>query len=87
MTDDPVAHELVVTCEELPPVRVAERLEELRGADDVGEEERTLTLDPAEELLGTLLVEPRAELLERGEGRLQLRGSAVLGLRIAGPLP
>ena len=37
---DPLAHELVVAREQLPPLLVAERLEQLRRVDDVGEEER-----------------------------------------------
>ena len=75
---DPLANELVVAREQLLPLVVAEGREQLRRVDDVGEEERAARLEPAEELVRALLVEPGAEPLERRQRSLELDGSAVL---------
>jgi hypothetical protein len=67
-----------VAGEQLLPLLLAECRKQLGGVDDVGEEERTARLQPPQQLLGTLLVEPRPEPFERGQRRLELRDCRML---------
>src|SRR5439155_11318562 len=76
--EDSLAHELVVPSEQLSPLLVAERLEQLRRVDDVGEKKRAVRLDPAEELLDALLVELCSESLEGRKRCLELCDCTVL---------
>ena len=69
---DALAHELVVAREQPLPLVVPERLQELRGVDDVGEEEGATRFDAAEQLLDACLLDGGAESLERGQRRLEL---------------
>jgi len=54
-----------VAGQQLLPLRVAERLEQLGRVHDVAEQERAARLQVAEKLLHPLLVELRPQPLER----------------------
>src|SRR5215207_965181 len=76
--DDLLADDGIVPGQELLPLLVPERLQELRRPDDVGEEERARRLLPAEELSGSLRVAPGADPLERSQSGLELLLGGVL---------
>ena len=75
---DLLLEQLVVPAEELPPLVVAERLEEPGRADDVREQERATGLLPAEELGCPLGIRFRADALEGRVRGIELRGRGML---------